>query len=415
MINELIALYTKVLNAGAANPMLSTGVTLWILGVGTVLLRNVPSILGSFIVKQMTTSLTFNNTGWDGNNRNYIAFLTWYLSKPESKRTRSLSIETVYDGYDYVVHIGAGYGYHVFTFKSRLFWFRKVTLQSEGTSVVKEEIKITTLSRSHALITELVETFRYRRPETGSTCHSWVGDAWGSSVLINPRPLSTVMMSDTLRLKLVDRIKVFLDSREWYISRGIPYKLVIVLYGPPGTGKSSIIRALATEFNSDIYRIALDEMTETLFSKALSSIPAGDIVAIEDFDSADCVQGRLGRTSTDELASKLSRMSLSGFLNNLDGIVPLDGTIIIMTTNHLEKIDEAVLRPARTDVCFCVPPLTDSEVKTYISDMFDNGRDDHLSKTYCDITGAELYSHFSDHRYDYQSFINSIPVEVTHV
>ena len=42
-------------------------------------------------------------------------------------------------------------------------------------------------------------------------------------------------------------------------------------------------------------------------------------------------------------------VNLSCFLNILDGIIELHGVMIIMTTNHPEKIDEALIRPGRFD------------------------------------------------------------------
>jgi len=43
-------------------------------------------------------------------------------------------------------------------------------------------------------------------------------------------------------------------------------------------------------------------------------------------------------------------LTFSGFLNALDGIRSKDGTITIMTTNHKEKLDPALIRPGRCDV-----------------------------------------------------------------
>jgi hypothetical protein len=42
-------------------------------------------------------------------------------------------------------------------------------------------------------------------------------------------------------------------------------------------------------------------------------------------------------------------LTLEYVLNILDGIVEMEGSIIVFTTNHLEEIDEAVIRPGRVD------------------------------------------------------------------
>merc|ERR1719410_800686 len=42
-------------------------------------------------------------------------------------------------------------------------------------------------------------------------------------------------------------------------------------------------------------------------------------------------------------------LNLSGLLNVLDGVVDTPGRILIMTSNHPEKLDPALIRPGRID------------------------------------------------------------------
>jgi len=44
------------------------------------------------------------------------------------------------------------------------------------------------------------------------------------------------------------------------------------------------------------------------------------------------------------------RISLSALLNILDGVASQEGRVLIMTTNHIEKLDEALIRPGRVDM-----------------------------------------------------------------
>lgn len=48
-------------------------------------------------------------------------------------------------------------------------------------------------------------------------------------------------------------------------------------------------------------------------------------------------------------ASSLSAVTLSGLLNVLDGFLAPAGVLFVMTTNHVEKLDQALLRPGRID------------------------------------------------------------------
>ena len=63
-------------------------------------------------------------------------------------------------------------------------------------------------------------------------------------------------------LKLIkERMDLFMNNTQWYIEKGIPYTLGILLHGPPGTGKTSIIKAIAKDTNRHIFNIKLYQDT----------------------------------------------------------------------------------------------------------------------------------------------------------
>ncbi len=45
----------------------------------------------------------------------------------------------------------------------------------------------------------------------------------------------------------------------------------------------------------------------------------------------------------------LSRLTLSGLLNAIDGVTSTEGRILFMTTNYEERLDPALIRPGRVD------------------------------------------------------------------
>ena len=159
-----------------------------------------------------------------------------------------------------------------------------------------------------------------------------------------------------------------------------------LLSGPPGTGKTSLTFALAGAFGLDIYCISLAEqsMTEEDLAKLFDGLPEQCLVLLEDVDAAGlAVRGKLskaGRLQTpleqhlnddienDELSfiedvhmessrgggsgtvPGISRISLSGLLNVIDGVAASEGRLLVMTTNDIEHIDEALMRPGRIDL-----------------------------------------------------------------
>uniref|UniRef100_A0AAU8KVR7 AAA+ ATPase domain-containing protein n=2 Tax=root TaxID=1 RepID=A0AAU8KVR7_9VIRU len=102
-----------------------------------------------------------------------------------------------------------------------------------------------------------------------------------------------------------------------------------------------------------------------------------------------------------------SGLTLSALLNGLDGIVPLDETMTILTTNHPENIDKALLRKGRVDYMVEIPYLRDQEVREYIKLMFPDF-DIPEDIRFKDQPGCDVMAAFSNNRYDPNAFINSL-------
>ena len=231
---------------------------------------------------------------------------------------------------------------------------------------------------------------------------------WIRCMARNPRPLSTVILNERVKGDLVNDIKDYLDpaTRRWYANRGIPYRRGYLLYGPPGTGKSSLSMSLAGHFNVNIYIVSLNGVaaTEETLAQLFNDLPRKCIVLLEDIDTAglthtresdgdskasknkdkdangpdsesetssssdsdddsDATDGKKkdkgnskNDASSDKKGSsrtkkdKAGRLSLSGLLNILDGVASQEGRLLIMTTNHIEKLDKALIRPGRVDM-----------------------------------------------------------------
>ena len=137
----------------------------------------------------------------------------------------------------------------------------------------------------------------------------------------------------------------FLSAEEWYAERGVPWRRGVLLYGLPGTGKTSLTTAIAGELGLNIYSVALGSagMNDEALVSLMLSVPKRALLLIEDVDAAfSGVVGEEGKAK--------SRLSLSGLMNALDGVLAQQGCLLVMTTNSPEKLPERLLRSGRIDV-----------------------------------------------------------------
>jgi chaperone BCS1 len=161
------------------------------------------------------------------------------------------------------------------------------------------------------------------------------------------RPLESVILDRGVKEKIVADVQDFLGSAKWYYERGIPYRRGYLLYGPPGTGKSSFIQALAGHLNYDIAMLNLSErgLTDDRLNHLLTVIPQRTLVLLEDVDSAF-----VNRRQVEADGYQGANVTFSGLLNALDGVGSAEERILFLTTNHVDRLDEALVRPGRVDM-----------------------------------------------------------------
>ena len=398
------------------NPVYGGALSLWVMGITTYLCKNIPSKIYTFIKNQLTTSLVINDSGYSSIVKHYDSLLKWTAKqKGISKFCRNYVMKSSgwwSDGDD-TFTLGIGYGYAFFVHNGILFCFNQKRLDSSGSEKEKSQITITAFTRNKKHLENIVEEFRYKKKKNEIYINRYTVDGWDTVCPIVKRPLHTVIINKNLKHKIIDNIQFFIDNKEMYINRGLPYKKTIVLHGKPGTGKTSIIKALASHFNKNVYIINIVTLSNLGFEKSITSVPPNSVIIIEDFDSCAATHSRKKFSTTEKQLTEDSKkeedssLSLNTILNTLDGVVSLDGTIIFMTTNHIEKIDEALLRKGRTDEIYEIPYLTDTEVKDYISLMFPNEKIP-LDIKYADISGCDIQSKLMEAKYEYEPFIGKL-------
>nr|CAD7266544.1 unnamed protein product [Timema shepardi] len=165
-----------------------------------------------------------------------------------------------------------------------------------------------------------------------------------------PRPLQSVVLDAGISERVLADVREFIGNPGWYIDRGIPYRRGYLLHGPPGCGKSSYITALAGELQFGICVLNLSErgLTDDRLNHLLSVAPQNSIVLLEDVDAA--FSSREDSTQAKAAYEGLNRVTFSGLLNCLDGVASTEARILFMTTNYLDRLDPALIRPGRVDL-----------------------------------------------------------------
>ncbi|XP_021865843.1 AAA-ATPase At3g50940 isoform X2 [Spinacia oleracea] len=187
-------------------------------------------------------------------------------------------------------------------------------------------------------------------------------NAWSSISLNHPSTFETLAIDSDLKKMIIEDLERFVKRKEYYRRVGKAWKRGYLLYGPPGTGKSSLIAAMANYLNFDIYDLELSGLrVDSELRNALVGTANKSIVVVEDIDCSIELNNRDNNVVDYGGGYQQEKVTLSGFLNFIDGLWSScgDERIIIFTTNHKEKLDPALLRPGRMDVhihmSYCTP------------------------------------------------------------
>ncbi|PKI84545.1 Complex III assembly protein translocase and chaperone [Malassezia vespertilionis] len=177
------------------------------------------------------------------------------------------------------------------------------------------------------------------------------------------RELDSVVLPESCKEELVHDVQRFLQRGPWYAKRGIPYRRGYLLHGAPGSGKTSFITALAgaLDFNICLLNLAERGMTDDRLNHLLSNAPERSIMLLEDVDAA--FQGRNADAPERYADGYQPNVTFSGLLNALDGVASGESRIIFMTTNHLERLDAALIRPGRVDMIRELGDATPEQVR----------------------------------------------------
>lgn len=169
--------------------------------------------------------------------------------------------------------------------------------------------------------------------------HCWKFEGYKRTRL----PDSVILPNDMMN-EIIEDVKDFLspNTKGWYTEHGLPQRRSYLFYGRPGSGKTSTIRVIAGKFKLNCCFLTMTgkSFDNDDLADALQQLPENPLLVIEDVDALFNVN----RENTNPGA-----LTFSGLLNALDGLVSVDGVLTVLTTNHIEKLDKALIRGGRVD------------------------------------------------------------------
>lgn len=166
---------------------------------------------------------------------------------------------------------------------------------------------------------------------------------WTTRSDIPPRTMASVALPDEQKTRIVEDLREFLESEDRYNELAIPWHRAYMFEGPPGTGKTSLAKALANEFNLDLWYISLSDLKgEASLMSLISGVGPRSLLLLEDIDTV--------KITHDRDSSDPGVISMSSLLNALDGVATPHGLVTLMSTNRFDILDPALTRAGRMDM-----------------------------------------------------------------
>lgn len=333
---------TDMLTRAVGNDFFAGGLALGVFGAAIGLLRMVYGSLRAVAHRRWAVSLTVDNR-----SEAYRHLYVWLDRQGALRRIRQVQATGVSaSGTEIFAPVE---GRHWFWHGGRLCAFERSLREKTrvgGDGGPMEVLSVTMLfGRTEVLRgwidagAALCATEEARAPKLYVLRDDW----WDHVCDLPRRALDTILSEDDRIDRLRDDMAWFYANEDWYRTRGVPWRRGYLLFGPPGTGKSSVIRALASDLDKDLASVSLasPDLRDEDLRSGLAMAPRGAFLVLEDIDAAFAGRAK-GEMSTG--------ISFSGLLNAIDGVAAQEGRVLVMTTNHPERLDPALVRPGRADL-----------------------------------------------------------------
>lgn len=339
--------------AFAGNAFFSGGLLLGALGMLAMWLRDIPGKVASWARQFFVVTLNF-----DSRDELMFTTLVEYMNAQDALRnSHNFTVRAVRQGPAYQnladelmqggkpeAYLSPGEGLHIFRLNGRWMWLQR---DIQVAATVIEKISLSMLGRDRRPLEAFVQDALEHRVarelnRVAIYIPSPYTNEWMRARLGNHRKLDSIVLKTGQTEAILADLNQFFSSRLRYEDLGIPWRRGYLLHGPPGTGKTSLVTALASEMALNVCTLSLasPSVTDEKIGNLLSSVPPRSVILIEDIDAFF--------RARDKVDAQV-KVTYSGFINALDGVAAHEGSVVFLTTNHPELIDDAAIRSGRVD------------------------------------------------------------------
>jgi len=291
-------------------------------------------------------------------------------------------------------------------------------------------------------------------------------ELWDEVQFLSTRTFSNIFFKG--KENIIKKLDFFLNNKEWFYNKGIPYSLGIGMHGPPGTGKTSLIKAIGNYTNRHIIVISLKiiktkkQLDSIFFEERYNVDNKRDSIGFDKkiivFEDIDCIgdivmdrekkknikNGISGKkinslqnleelsltskinvldileTITEKASEKICEVpkassdeqpiTLDDILNLWDGIRETPGRIMIISSNHYYDLDPALIRPGRIDLTLELSYASHDIIREIYKHFFDESIDEELLKKINDnyYSPAEIINIYMNTDNNKEKFINRL-------
>lgn len=326
------------------NSLLIGGVGVGILGTLFQTIKSYGQWLFNYSTRYFVTRLRVN-----GEDSVYHSLNAWFNQTEYAKQCSILELGSVSPtAKQHEPVLNPGPGLHWFKHNGLRILMVKTdapkTIDSNSVSQTRiKTIDLTIFSRNKEKIHDLFKDIA-NSLEQQSNIVKVYKTAYGGLLqpkFIPKRPLESIFLNQDIKTKLVKDLDWFFSAQEFFTTHHIPYKRGYLFQGIPGTGKTSLVHAIASRYSYNIVNLGLGDLSPGELQSIVNNLPPKSIILVEDVDAI--FNGRKNEQK------QQNGVSFNDFINMLDGFETQYGQIVILTTNHPEKLDPALSRSGRID------------------------------------------------------------------